>query len=74
MEAQSYLPRVGRRRDRRMEELKPCPFCGSDKAKIEELEDSFNVQCGNYSCLAYGPDGETREKAIEAWNKRIREE
>jgi Lar family restriction alleviation protein len=58
-------------------ELKPCPFCGNDN------EDEFAILSANYgfmtvrfvhnvscSCGAKGPDGDTREKAIERWNRR----
>lgn len=49
------------------EELKPCPFCGSERVTAECIEYVTCRKCG-----ADGPyftDADT-EKAIAAWNKR----
>lgn len=62
-----------------MEKLKPCPFCGG-KASARRLpysrtdEDAYIVFCDNRDgkCLAEPCTNrfDTREKAIEVWNKR----
>ena len=60
-----------------MEELKPCPFCGSKDLKIsaQEAQEGGNVlfvHCKH--CDACGPAFEATleggEEAINAWNKR----
>ena len=54
------------------EEIKigPCPFCGSDQAKLHESSDKYFywVSCRNDDCITLGPSCQTREEAIEAWN------
>ena len=54
-------------------EMKPCPECGSPA----EMDNSpwnkktpFFVVCTNKWCLTCGPNAESKESAIEAWNKR----
>lgn len=50
--------------------LKPCPFCGG-KAKIFPTPDDFGygVECEN-DCIFFFGQFDTRERAIEAWNRR----
>lgn len=52
--------------------LKPCPFCGG-KAKIFATPDDFGygVECEN-DCIFFFGQFDTRERAIEAWNRRIK--
>lgn len=45
-------------------ELKPCPFCGSDRLRIFP---SF-VVCDK--CAAMGPDRTGERSGIELWNTR----
>ena len=48
-----------------MDELKPCPFCGSRYV--------VSVYCWIVKCCrcgAHGAAGQTRKEAIEAWNRR----
>ena len=54
-----------------MSELKPCPFCGSEGAILDEpfYEDEYGCFC-NKKCGAVGPCDEDGEKAIEFWNTR----
>jgi Lar family restriction alleviation protein len=53
------------------EELKPCPFCGSNDLDLCYVPKSHWVSCN--VCNAEGPNGNysTVKKAIAAWNKRI---
>lgn len=63
--------------------LKPCPFCGSDKLKVDSVsrysgirgyEYTFSVRCNK--CHARGGTAkggwiEAEERAIENWNFRM---
>lgn len=61
------------------EELKSCPFCGSDDVKLfNGLMSSASVNCWN--CFTEGPmikynnlftREEVAEKARAAWNERV---
>ena len=50
--------------------IKPCPFCGSDKIKIESwtAQGVFNVYCAKCDCATrfFGSESE----ALAAWNTR----
>lgn len=51
------------------QKLKPCPFCKADQADVEVIDWNFyGVQCS--CCLAIGPLEDTKEEAIDAWNRR----
>jgi len=57
-----------------MPELLPCPFCGCQPTQTDIEQDSF---CGDesywvwcYNCDCRGPERETNEEAIGAWNNR----
>ena len=50
------------------EELKPCPFCGSNEEVRVTKHGYFGVNC-ICGCSLFG--FETGHKAIEAWNKRV---
>lgn len=62
-----------------MTELKPCPFCGS-KAKIfDTMDGEWYVSCSQSeyqetgiicSCIPSTWIYDTKEDAIEAWNRR----
>jgi len=56
-----------------MDELKPCPFCGS-----EPVEDDDGIGCQNIHCLvqplAPKLDGDDVPTPKEIWNTRIRDE
>lgn len=63
-----------------MSELKPCPFCGGEatiSSVPEGTWDKFIPHCKSVGCLAFyiGFSDEglygTKEKAIEAWNRRV---
>jgi Lar family restriction alleviation protein len=50
------------------DELKPCPFCGSDKLGHYAIHASDFVQCE--SCEAVGPDQDDCGSARDKWNTR----
>jgi len=53
-------------------ELKSCPFCGCEDVVFSSqmyIGASPAIRCQR--CLTKGPAADTREKAIEAWNKRV---
>lgn len=58
-----------------MSDLKLCPFCGGD-ARVQKVNAivgvKFTVCCGNCYCMGHETTYlvSTREKAVEAWNKR----
>lgn len=60
-----------------MTELKRCPFCGAEPPTVKVLHPlDINManwavcgKCGVSTSVAFG-----REKAIEAWNKRYKED
>ena len=55
-----------------MDELKPCPFCGSDRIEIDDLgyqeTPCWFVACNN--CGAEISGFLYLSRAIEAWNRR----
>lgn len=58
-----------------MTEIKPCPFCGRrafTRRRPGNMADVFYVYCGNSSCEVEPQTHAyfTRERAIEAWNRR----
>jgi Lar family restriction alleviation protein len=55
------------------EELKPCPFCGSE-AQVNPhgvSEKSYSVSCSNWKCRAMVDDYAISAEAIDAWNHRV---
>lgn len=57
-----------------MEQLKPCPFCGS-KAELLDMGWPHKVYCtgcgANVTGLQFGEDGDVQ--AIMKWNRRASE-
>lgn len=59
------------------EELKPCPFCGSEDVReftpsAYEIGDGAEVRCQNPLCEA-GVHGNTIKVARAKWNRRVKE-
>lgn len=59
-------------------ELKPCPFCGG-YAHLDDPSEmgDYGVSCENCGLFVmFGRDGEcqTKEEAMEAWNRRADDE
>lgn len=66
------------------QQLKPCPFCGSDNLKCSSADSWFNnhtIEChgcgagGPWSSEEQDPDNEqgSQQEAMELWNTRIEE-
>ena len=51
--------------------LKPCPFCGGEAEMFPYYFNEWHIGCGKCSCDMGVFD--TKEEAIEAWNKRVGE-
>jgi hypothetical protein len=52
-----------------LEDMNPCPFCGSRKVRSIFIRDGRAIACGcGASVRAFQPDAE--RKAREAWNVR----
>lgn len=52
-----------------MDELKPCPFCGSKNLTIVDGFGEKYVGC--MECAAVGPSADTEKEAFDAWNRRV---
>ena len=51
-------------------ELKPCPFCGSENIEITSYcADLVFIQCDG--CGATFPHFDSEKEAIKAWNGRV---
>ena len=57
------------------EELKACPYCDS-AAEVDRITLGVNVYCPNEECSVIPETGycDSREEAVELWNKRPGEE
>lgn len=60
----------------KIEELLPCPFCGS-KANLGDSREGFWVNCLKGGCIVLPSDDDifftSKETAIEHWNTRHQE-
>ncbi|OCG24758.1 hypothetical protein A9G11_03645 [Gilliamella sp. wkB108] len=64
------------------EQLKPCPFCGSEDLFIDDIDYRFNEDISEehrdgicsavvcFNCNARGSEKDSENKAILAWNSR----
>jgi Lar family restriction alleviation protein len=54
-----------------MEEIKNCPFCGSDRVAVVNsfVRDSSFIECDG--CGAEGPGEPLGTKTFDKWNKRV---
>lgn len=57
-----------------MKQIKPCPFCGNEKANASSFGNVFFVKCECEGCHVCGPDGKNEEEAITLWNAAPRKE
>lgn len=54
-----------------MDKLKPCPFCNG-KAGVYEFYTLYKAQCNCCGCGTL--QRKSKEQAIEAWNRRVKED
>ena len=58
---------------KKMEKLKPCPFCGRT-AKLNVIENygpnDYFVSCTSFYCVEQRHCYRSKRSAIEAWNRR----
>lgn len=47
-------------------EVKPCPFCGSERLRISNNRVNYWAACRD--CAALGPEEKTAEEAVKKWN------
>lgn len=52
------------------EDLKGCPFCNSKPIIVDLAKMHHYIRCDAEECRTFGPDRETEEEAITAWNTR----
>ena len=57
------------RKENNMAELKPCRRCYKETTYVVNEKGKFYVHC--WTCHASGPEEETGQQAIDAWNKRV---
>lgn len=53
--------------------LKPCPYCNKDKVGIDKRYYKYRVICINPNCHIepYTNWQDTKQKAIEEWNRGV---
>lgn len=56
------------------DDLKPCPFCGSDRVTVRNISDGKQAVCKDCKSTGApefnGPDNDAHERARAAWNLR----
>ena len=57
-----------------MNELKPCPFCGSDVATFNSIANSKFYRCDDCGAFVNFRFATGDEEADEAWNRRVEDE
>lgn len=55
-----------------MEELKSCPFCGSEKVAVDYAVGEFWISCSK--CMCATPLCRTEREAEYIWNQRVNDE
>ena len=53
--------------------LLPCPFCGGE-AEVTLFVGNYGVGCTKCPGAIFNCRGQTKEEAIEAWNRRVSNE
>ena len=51
-----------------MQDIRPCPFCGSTRLKLARIPDLANVRC--LDCGASTGNKPSGTDAVRAWNRR----
>lgn len=56
-----------------MDEMKPCPFCGSSQIEVRRIKDRWSCGCATTDCLCqwwHIRQFNSKEQAIAVWNRR----
>ncbi len=53
--------------------LKPCPFCGANVRKVKGMMNVTMFACDNCGADVCFYGKEKEDKAIEAWNRRVKD-
>lgn len=53
--------------------LKPCPFCGSEKVKAQHGIEMVMILCYKCGATVSFYEKERKEQTVEAWNRRAGE-
>lgn len=65
-------------KEKRMTELKPCPFCGSTNLRVaQNYLERYSILCLDCTMIVFGRDDTDRGKKdelVEAWNRRAESE
>lgn len=70
----NFVDFINKAIDKLPDDLKPCPFCGSEDVSVDTMLATGYVRCK--TCQAFGPtvcsktNKEAVEEAIKLWNKR----
>lgn len=58
-----------------MNELRPCPFCGSNDVRLHKfhIKDMYGVTCGRCGTRYTNSKNESRSGVMAAWNRRTAE-
>jgi DNA-directed RNA polymerase subunit RPC12/RpoP len=51
-------------------QIKPCPFCGSEAAWFSYPDGTYEMKCRNPMCLSKSSRWDDVNEAIAAWNRR----
>jgi Lar family restriction alleviation protein len=56
--------------------IKPCPFCGNKDIPTAKVIHTIAtgehyMYCNKTACQMKGPIGDSLEKALEKWNRRV---
>ena len=57
--------------------LKSCPFCNDTYIMVHKKDGNYVVGCNTLNCVCLHSEGKlfsSREKAVNAWNRRVSDE
>ncbi|HUS49699.1 MAG TPA: Lar family restriction alleviation protein [Candidatus Paceibacterota bacterium] len=71
---------ISKNKLKKINELKPCPFCGSKKVAVDQLDINNDFSDWHCCCLEDGCHGNiymldsgfgNKKAAVDAWNMRV---